>query len=298
MIQVDIISGFLGAGKTTFANMLLKHYMRSGARPVFIVNEFGQTGLDAEIIKAEGFEAVELEGGCICCTLKGQVSVAMLSVVEAFSPTHIVFEPSGIFIFDDFFDVLKEEGVRGKCELGNALTIVDGVNFSYTKAMYGSFLYNQIKNAAVLILSKLEKTQHDPDELIADLRNINPDSFIMAKKWQELRDEDFELLLSERKGMYFDHPEHLHSHFQTVTLKPRNPFSQERVNKLADLCVSGAFGDVFRAKGILTVDSRATLLNIARGDVTIETFKGYSEETLTLIGNKINKKAVKAFLLE
>ena len=73
MINIDIVSGFLGAGKTTFANMLLRYYINSGLRPVYIVNEFGKTGLDAEIIKADGFEAVEIEGGCICCTLEDDI---------------------------------------------------------------------------------------------------------------------------------------------------------------------------------------------------------------------------------
>jgi len=77
MIKLDIISGFLGAGKTTFCNKILRHYLDCGLRPVFIVNEFGKTSLDAEIIKADGFDALEIEGGCICCTLKDDIAASV-----------------------------------------------------------------------------------------------------------------------------------------------------------------------------------------------------------------------------
>ncbi|MCL2200825.1 MAG: GTP-binding protein [Oscillospiraceae bacterium] len=296
MVSIDLISGFLGAGKTTFCNLLLKHYMETGAKPVYIVNEFGQTGLDADIIKADGFEAVEMFGGCICCTLKGEVSVAIIKVIEAFSPTHIVFEPSGIFIFDDFFDILKVPEIKQKCVIGNVLTIVDGVNFTYAKAMFGNFLYNQIKNAPTLVISKLEKSRCAPDELVADLRNINPEAFIMAKKWEQFSSEDFKALLTDRKGMVFNYPEHIHGRFQSATVKPPEPFSQEALDELCDMSVSGVFGDLFRVKGVLNTAGGPILLNIAREDVSIEYFKGYSESTLTFIGITVDKCEIEHFL--
>ena len=295
MTTIDLVSGFLGAGKTTFCNLLLKRYMAKGARPVYIVNEFGKTGLDAEIIKADGFEAVEMFGGCICCTLKGEVSASIVKVVEAFSPTHIVFEPSGIFIFDDFFDVLKEPQVKTRCKLGNVITIVDGVNFLYAKAAFGNFLFNQIRNAPILVISKLEKRRYDPDELIADMRNINPDAFIMAKVWDELCDEDFELLLTRHKGVYFNHPDHVHSSFQSLTVKPSEALTQERLDEFTDLCIAGVFGDLFRIKGVLMTEDFPILLNIAKEDVNIEHFKGYSEPTLTFIGSTVNKEEIEGF---
>ena len=295
MISIDLISGFLGAGKTTFCNSLLKYYLEIGAKPVYIVNEFGQTGLDAEIIKSDGFEAVEMFGGCICCTLKGEVSTAILEVIQAFSPTHIVFEPSGIFIFDDFFDVLTNPGIKETCNIGNVITIVDGVNFKYSKAMFGSFIFNQIKNAPTLIISKLEKNVYNPDEIIADMRNINPDAFIMAKPWHEFESEDWKQILHARRGMVFNHPEHIHGRFQSVTIKPSNPFSQDRLEELADLCISGVFGELFRIKGVLNTDDGLILFNIANDDVNIEHFKGYSESTLTFIGKSVNTEEIENF---
>ena len=296
MISIDLVSGFLGAGKTTFCNYLLKHYMDIGAKPVYIVNEFGHVGLDADIIEADGFQAVEMHGGCICCTLKGEVASSVIKVIEAFSPTHIVFEPSGIFIFDDFFDILTEPGIVERCKIGNVITIVDGVNFEYSKAMFGSFLYNQIKNAPTLILSKLEKKQYDPDELVADLRNINPDAFIMAKQWIAFNKDDWNQILSSRSGMVFNHPEHFHGRFESYTAKPTEKFTQERLDELCDLILSGVFGELFRIKGVLNTENEPILLNIAGKDINIEAFLGYSEPTLTFIGVSVNQETVDEFL--
>ena len=124
MVKIDLISGFLGVGKTTFANMLLRYYMDHGKKPVYIVNEFGETGLDADIIKADGFEAVEVFGGCICCTLKNDITIAIDDVIKTFSPDIIVFEPSGVFIVDSFYDILKDETIEDKCEQGNSVRVV------------------------------------------------------------------------------------------------------------------------------------------------------------------------------
>jgi len=296
MVKIDLISGFLGVGKTTFANMLLRYYMDIGKKPVYIVNEFGQTGLDADIIKADGFEAVEMFGGCVCCTLKTDTTVAIGNVIKTFSPDNIVFEPSGIFIFDSFFDVLKHETIKDKCELGNIFTIVDSVNFSSSKAVYGNFIYNQIKNSRVILLSKLEKTKNDVDEIICDIKNICPDAFIMSKIWKDWDKADFELLLSQEKPLHLHHHAHHHSELSSVTVKPEKTFTREKLDSLIASCKSGVFGDLCRVKGILMTEEQPVLLNIAMQDVTLTDFKAPAEPTLTLIGNTVNEEEIVKFL--
>ena len=292
MIRLDLISGFLGVGKTSFCNLLLRHYVKQGLRPVFIVNEFGKTGLDADIIKADGFVVLEIEGGCICCTLKDDIGKAIISVVDKFSPTNIVFEPSGIFIFDNFFDIFKQQEISKICEIGSVLTIVDGVNFSFSKTIYGSFIYNQIKNAETILLSKLEKITHDAEEIICDIKNINPNAFIMHKVWEDLSDKDFELLLNQEKGLRIDHHAHHHSNLNTFTIKIDKPFSKDKLNSFIDECKSGAFGELCRVKGIVNVEGQNILLNIAMQDAVQEKFKGMSAQTLTFIGQTVKEDEI------
>ena len=295
MIKIDVISGFLGVGKTTFANKLLRHYMESGLRPVYIVNEFGQTGLDAEIIKADGFDAVEIEGGCICCTLKDDVAVAIVNVINTFSPTNIVFEPSGIFIFDNFFDILKQPEINKQCEIGSVITVVDSVNFSFSKAMYGSFVFNQIKNAPIILLSKLEKINCDVNELICDIKNINPTAFILAKTWSDWGEDDFKLLLNQKGNLPTNHHAHHHSHLKSITVKLDKPLTQEKINELVDCCKSGTFGNLCRVKGILASEKQHFLLNIAMQDVSLTKFRGMAETMLTFIGQAVNDEEIHRF---
>ena len=295
-VKIDLLSGFLGAGKTTFANMLLRYYMNSGLRPVYIVNEFGETGLDADIIKADGFDAIEIEGGCICCSLKDDVATAVINVIKAFSPTNIVFEPSGIFIFDNFFDMLKNPEIGKKCEIGSIITVVDGVNFSFSKAKYGNFIYNQIKNAPILLLSKLEKTKQSVDELIADVKNINPDAHVISKIWSEWDSSDFDMLINLRKGLPAQHHAHSHSNLRSTSVKLKRPFTQQEIDNLINKCKSGDFGNLYRVKGIIKTDEHPVLLNIAMQDVTLTKFKGLAESTLTFIGETVNEEPIVNFI--
>ena len=295
MVRIDIVSP-LGTGKTTFANMLLRHYLNSGLRPVYIVNEFGQTGLDAEIISAEGFEAVEIQGGCVCCTLRQDVATAITRVIDAFSPTHIVFEPSGIFTFDGFLELLKQPEISQKCELANVFTVVDGVHFSFSKAVYGSFLYHQIKNAGVILISKLEKTKQNVEELICDIQNINPSAFLMSKIWNQWDVADFEFLLSQPKSTASSHHAHHHSRLRSLTVRPGKPLTQDELNRFLACCASGVFGNLCRVKGIVMTEEYPVLLHIAMGDVTLTRWGGASEPTLTFIGQTVRQREILQFL--
>ncbi|MCL2571066.1 MAG: hypothetical protein FWE11_01560 [Defluviitaleaceae bacterium] len=283
MTELIVLSGFLGAGKTTFANKILGYYMAKGVKPAYIVNEFGQEVLDRKTIEAAGFTAVEMPGGCICCNLKDDVASAIQEVMDTFSPDVIVFEPSGIFIFDNFIEMVKAEPLRGRSRLGNVITIVDGVNFSTAKAKYGSFMYNQIKNAQILIISKIGRMTQPLDEIICDLGNINPTAKIIA---QEINAEVFDEITSYSADNTPTFPDkHIHK-FQTRTIQIP-PLTASDVMEIIEKQRRRHYGDVYRIKGIINVDGKLQLLNIALDDVHMEPFKGYAETSLTFIGSNI-----------
>ena len=177
-----MISGFLGAGKTTFISLLLEYYIKKGERPVYIVNEFGNTGLDAKLLENEGFQAIEMANGCICCTLKDSVVDTIREVFQRFSPTRILFEPSGIFVFDNFLELVRTQTLQYCCRIGSVITVVDSLNFNPSKLKYGNFLYNQIKSASAIVVSKLEKSPISAEEIVCDIQNINPQAFVFAKE--------------------------------------------------------------------------------------------------------------------
>jgi len=285
--KLDIISGFLGSGKTTFANKLLSHYIAAGKKPVYIANELGQAVLDAKIIESNGFTAMEMEGGCICCSLKHDVSTTVAQVIDAFAPDVIVFEPSGIFVFDNFIEIVKGDELRSKCEIGNVFTIVDGINFNAAKVLYGSFIYNQIKNAPVLFISKFDKTDKDPAEIICDVKNINPKAFIATTAQDAI-------LANRPTEMPNVQGKHSHS-FKAKTITSTKSFTAADIESLSTKKTSGEFGDVYRIKGIVNVDGALMLLNIALHDMTLTPHKGIGETAVTFIGSDVNLNTIENF---
>lgn len=297
MIKIDIVSGFLGAGKTTFSNMLLRYYMDLELRPVYIVNEFGEIGLDADIIKAKGFEAVEIDGGCICCTLKDDIATAIIEVINTFSPTNIVFEPSGIFIFDNFLDIFKETEIADNCEIGSVFTVVDSINYAFSKATYEGFIYNQIKNASIIVLSKLERSKCDVDEIISDVKNINPNALIMSKVWREIDGKDLELLLNSPKLEMTNHYSHSHSNLNSLTIKSDREFTRADIDKLISNCVTQKFGTICRVKGFVKTTFRSFLINVTSQDVVLQENNSVFDSRLTFIGEEINEQEISTFLM-
>jgi len=302
MTELTVVSGFLGAGKTTFASMLLRYFLSKNQRAVYIVNEFGETGLDARIIETEGFKSVEIFGGCVCCTLKGELASSISEVIDTFAPDNIVFEPSGIFVFDKFLEVMERPEIKAKCCVSGAFTIVDSARFNFAKsALYGTFINNQIKATPVIILSKLEKTDKNIDEIICDIRNINPGAYVCSKVWNEWENEDFDEIYSDYKLMTKFKPlEHAkgnsHKLFKSFTIQLKKIFTDSKINELSTLCKSGGFGDVCRIKGIVKTDEGFKLINIVFDDLTIEAFFGDCETTLTFIGDMLNENEIRSFL--
>ena len=199
MVYLDVVSGFLGAGKTTFINRLLDFYVRMGEKPAYVVNEYGEAALDAQLMREEGFASAEIIGGCICCTLRGKVTESIAQIIDEYHPTRIVFEPSGVFRFDNFFDILDTRLLAGKCEVGNIITVIDVVNYKPARLEFGNFIYNQIESAPVLFLSKLDKGEPDITEVLCDVRNINPHAVIITKTYDELTDDYMKAVLLDKQ---------------------------------------------------------------------------------------------------
>ena len=292
MVQIDVVTGFLGAGKTTFCNALLRYSLARGEKAVYIVNEFGETELDAEIIRREGFEAKALANGCICCTLRGELTVALKEIVQEFAPDRIVFETSGVFVFDQFMDILKDELLSQTCAIHRTITIIDSVNYKKERIIAGSFIENQIKNASLLVLSKLERFCGDVTQIVCDLANINPEGEIFAVPWDG--PGFMEGVMASRAAQNpLDTHAHLHAHLNSVTLKAERAFTAESYENLKDRILAGEFGVVLRAKGYILLDGRTYLLNIALDDAVLKEEKIFDDPMITLIGSHLELEKIK-----
>ena len=183
MTKVDVISGFLGAGKTTLISKLVKEVF-PGQKIVLVENEFGEIGIDGGFLKEAGIEIREINSGCICCTLKGDFEESLRQVVETYEPERIIIEPSGVGKLSDILRAVKT--VDG-LELSSYSTVVDGNRAKVYHRNFREFFDDQIATAACVILSR---TQSISEEKLADdvaiIRELNPDARIITTPWDEL----------------------------------------------------------------------------------------------------------------
>ena len=183
MTKVDVISGFLGAGKTTLISKLIKEVF-PGQKIVLVENEFGEIGIDGGFLEESGIEIREMNSGCICCTLKGDFEESLKQVVETYAPERIIIEPSGVGKLSDILRAVKT--VDG-LELSSYSTVVDGNRAKIYHKNFKEFFDDQIATAACVILSRTQSISED--KLAADveiIRELNPEARIITTPWDEL----------------------------------------------------------------------------------------------------------------
>jgi G3E family GTPase len=169
MTKIDIISGFLGAGKTTLIKKLLKEAL-AGTRVVLIENEFGEIGIDGGFLKEAGIEITEMNSGCICCSLVGDFETSLKQVMEQYAPERILIEPSGVGKLSDVMKAIQNiaEG-SADMELNSAVTVVDVSKAKVYIKNFGEFFINQIANAGTIILTRTDKADQAKIETAVEL---------------------------------------------------------------------------------------------------------------------------------
>ena len=180
MTRIDIISGFLGAGKTTLIKKLLGDALK-GQQVVLIENEFGEIGIDGGFLKDAGIEIREMNSGCICCSLVGDFGAALKDVITKYHPDRIIIEPSGVGKLSDVIKAVdgveKEAGVA----LNSATTVVDVMKCKMYLRNFGEFFENQVKSAGTIILSRTDKADTEKVEAaVKMLRELNPEAHIIT----------------------------------------------------------------------------------------------------------------------
>ncbi len=187
MTKIDIISGFLGAGKTTLIKKLLKEAL-NGTKVVLIENEFGEIGIDGGFLKEAGIEITEMNSGCICCSLVGDFETSLKQVMEQYAPERILIEPSGVGKLSDVMKAIQNiaEG-SADMELNSAVTVVDVSKAKVYIKNFGEFFINQIENAGTIILTRTDKAdQKKIEEAVELIRQHNPKATIITTPLDEI----------------------------------------------------------------------------------------------------------------
>ena len=186
MTKVDIISGFLGAGKTTLIAKLLKEAF-PGEQVVLIENEFGEIGIDGGFLKESGVEIREMNSGCICCSLVGDFGTSLKEVVEKYHPDRIIIEPSGVGKLSDVIKAVKDLHIENEIRLNSASTVADASKVKVYMKNFGEFFNNQIEHAGAIILSRTQNVSEAKLKTDIELiRSLNKDAHIITTPWDDI----------------------------------------------------------------------------------------------------------------
>ena len=197
MTKIDIISGFLGAGKTTLIKKLLKDAL-AGTKVVLIENEFGEIGIDGGFLKESGIEIREMNAGCICCSLVGDFGTSLREVMAAYAPERILIEPSGVGKLSDVMRAINDASEHTEMHLNSAAAVVDASKCKVYLKNFGEFFNNQIAYAGTIILTRTDKVSEEKiAECVELLREYNKDATIITTPIAEL---DGKMILNTIEG--------------------------------------------------------------------------------------------------
>ena len=226
MTKIDIISGFLGAGKTTLIKKLLKEAL-SGQKVVLIENEFGEIGVDGGFLKEAGIEIKEMNSGCICCSLVGDFGTSLKEVTTTYAPERILIEPSGVGKLSDVMKAVQDVDMGADVVLNSAVAVVDASKCKMYIKNFGEFFINQIAHAGTIILSRTQNISEEKlDKAIELIREHNDKATIITTEWDKLDGADIlrtiegatdlekelmEQVMEEHAHHHHDH-EHHHDH--------------------------------------------------------------------------------------
>ncbi len=288
MTKVDIISGFLGAGKTTFIKQLVQDVF-AGEKLVLIENEFGEIGIDGGFLKDAGIEITEMNSGCICCTLVGDFSKALVKVLDEYKPDRVIIEPSGVGKLSDVARAIEDVKKDADIEIEGRITIVDGKKAKMYLKNFGEFFKDQVEHASTIVVSR---TQMMTDEKVEDcvkmLREENEKAAIISTPWDQLGKEAIQHALhagAEIEGLFEDkeghgHHEHHHDHdhdhecgcgcghdhdhhhhhhaddvFTSWGKETAHKYTEEELDLiLKALSETDGYGTILRSKGIIAME--------------------------------------------
>lgn len=330
MTKVDIISGFLGAGKTTLISKLLKEVLKD-EQVVLIENEFGEIGIDGGFLKDSGVEIREMNSGCICCSLVGDFGTSLKEVVDKYHPDRIIIEPSGVGKLSDVIKAVKDLHIENEIQLNSASTVADASKVKVYMKNFGEFFNNQIEHAGTIILSRTQNINEDKlNKAIEMIRSLNQNAHIITTPWDDLEGAqilaamenvtnlELEMLAEQAEKEHAAH-EHHHHHeheddcgcghdhhhdhhhhhadevFTSWGVETPNKYEktvlEDILNKLAN---TDEFGNILRSKGMVPAsDGTWMYFDLVPQEYEIREGKPDFTGRICVIGEKLQEDKLK-----
>jgi G3E family GTPase len=308
IIQVDIFSGFLGAGKTMLIKKLLNE-KAYGKNTVIIENEFGEVGIDGDILKESNLEVKEINSGCICCQVSGSFGDAILEVIDKYNPDNIIIEPSGVAKLSEILNILEGLKLKNKIEVRNIFTLVDIQNYDMYIKNFKEFYENQIRKANKIVLSRTQLVADKKVRSTIDsIRKFNSKAEIIYKSWEHLNGNDFlkvntindtkEISIIKSNASKTFRREVNHSAkdiFESYPIDLIDSMSTEEIQRKFEFIEnSEKFGKIIRAKGIIEgTDGGYYQFDYVPNEFKSRKIKWANRKVVSIIGSELNRNELK-----
>jgi G3E family GTPase len=297
MMEVLLITGFLGAGKTTLIQHLLRSEFNAQEKVAVIVNEVGEIGIDGTLLAGQDVDILELTSGCICCTIKTDFFKAVQEIHQTFNPSYLVVETTGVAQPGDMLDVLFEPPLSDFSRLRKIITVVDA-DFFEAREVLATFYDNQIKCADALILNKIDQVDDiQIGQIEAVLRELNPGASIISTHHSAV---DPATLLgvdsSSRHHASRDHHALAHEQegFHSFCFEDKRVLDRAKLNKFLETLPP----NLFRCKGWVRFPEGSQLLNYSGGSFRLEPDDGLHDTALVFVGRNCDEKEILRSLKE
>jgi G3E family GTPase len=311
--KLDIISGFLGAGKTTLIKKLLEEKLYD-EKVAIIENEFGEIGIDGNLLKKNGIRVKEINSGCICCTLTGDFTRAIKEVMTKYHPERLLIEPSGVGKLSDVIKACEAPDLKEILTINMLITVIDVLKFKIYMDNFGEFYENQVKNAKTIILSRTQNVDHKQlQTVIRSIKKLNREANIITTPWKELdaaqimavaeRHPSASLEWQLKTSSAMAHPHncqcgchHGHSHdapevFDVWGIETPQVFDEKELSSIVDSLGNKRYGLILRGKGILQLNTGQWLqFDYIPGEYAMNSSASDYTGRLCIIGNNLNKK--------
>ncbi len=291
--EIYIVSGFLGAGKTTLIQKLLREAFQ-GEKIALIENDFGEISVDAALLKSGSVQVKELNSGCICCSLAGDFGKAIEELVCRFQPDKIVIEPSGVGKLSDIMKACSAPRLLALAEVQAKITVADVKRCQMYLDNFGEFFADQIRYADAVVLSRTEDYPQGIAAAQELIGSINPHAAILAKPWEQIAAGE---IISRQPasghlchhGCGCGHHQTAEEAFETVTVRTKRTFSKDELKARAEKMARSANGTILRAKGIVRGPDGYLNFQYLPGDVLV-TDCASPGELLCFIGRNLNSQ--------
>lgn len=257
--KCDIISGFLGAGKTTFIKKLLEEIFPMET-VVVLENEFGKINLDGDNLRQEGLRVESIIAGCICCTSANDLGNSLMTIIDKYKPERILIEPTGIAKLSDIKGLFREEELAKRCEIDHIITIVDAKNYYNRVRISKAFFENQIQWSQVVLLSKTEDMlEAEIDQVAEAISRVQPTCKIIKKPWPSMTGEEVKEAIAYtpsspnlKRGMRGIH--YGNKEFESLSYEGKKSIKEEYIEDFMTKVQEGHYGEVHRVKGLFQDD--------------------------------------------